>query len=401
MFKMAFRNLSRNKKRTGLTVSAIIIGITFVTFLLAWLSGVEKLVTESGKRLSGDIRFTSLDFELKQMSLDNSSNISYSETKNLITNSGIKGNALGRIKFGSLMFVGDSDEKALGYGIEEKDYDIIGFDTFMSGGRFLDFSKSKEIIVGDRLREKLNLHLGDEVTVLTSTQYKSTYALNYKVVGFFKMDNQNFNRSFYISLKDAMYHLDMDDRVTEYLLFLDKSESLNKSLETFSDNKNILIKGWKSIGLNALISGALPIIKLVFIIAFSLLAGVGITNTMMMIVYERRKEIGVLKAQGFRDNKILKLFTLEGTLMGIVGSVLGVSLGGFLAYYFSINGINLGLDVESLGVDLNVKSIIYTQFSLVGLIIPMVCGILVSTLTTIYAVLPELKLEAVSNLRSD
>ena len=401
MFKMAFRNLSRNKKRTGLTVSAIIIGITFVTFLLAWLSGVEKLVTESGKRLSGDIRFTSLDFELKQMSLDNSSNISYSETKNLITNSGIKGNALGRIKFGSLMFVGDSDEKALGYGIEEKDYDIIGFDTFMSGGRFLDFSKSKEIIVGDRLREKLNLHLGDEVTVLTSTQYKSTYALNYKVVGFFKMDNQNFNRSFYISLKDAMYHLDMDDRVTEYLLFLDKSESLNKSLETFSDNKNILIKGWKSIGLNALISGALPIIKLVFIIAFSLLAGVGITNTMMMIVYERRKEIGVLKAQGFRDNKILKLFTLEGTLMGIVGSVLGVSLGGFLAYYFSINGINLGLDVESLGVDLNVKSIIYTQFSLAGLIIPMVCGILVSTLTTIYAVLPELKLEAVSNLRSD
>ena len=401
MFKMAFRNLSRNKKRTGLTVSAIIIGITFVTFLLAWLSGVEKLVTESGKRLSGDIRFTSLDFELKQMSLDNSSNISYSETKNLITNSGIKGSALGRIKFGSLMFVGDSDEKALGYGIEEKDYDIIGFDTFMSGGRFLDFSKSKEIIVGDRLREKLNLHLGDEVTVLTSTQYKSTYALNYKVVGFFKMDNQNFNRSFYISLKDAMYHLDMDDRVTEYLLFLDKSESLNKSLETFSDNKNILIKGWKSIGLNALISGALPIIKLVFIIAFSLLAGVGITNTMMMIVYERRKEIGVLKAQGFRDNKILKLFTLEGTLMGIVGSVLGVSLGGFLAYYFSINGINLGLDVESLGVDLNVKSIIYTQFSLVGLIIPMVCGILVSTLTTIYAVLPELKLEAVSNLRSD
>lgn len=401
MFKMAFRNLSRNKRRSMLTISAIIIGITFSTVLLSWLNGVETLITESGKRYSGDIRLTSTDFELKEKSLDSSSNISLAQARELLKQSEVNGLGLGRIKFGSLVFKGDLDEKALGFGIEKQDYNIVGFETFMSSGRFLDFNSSNEIILGEKLRDSLHLKLGDEVTVLTSTQHKSSYALNYKVVGFFKMDNGNFNRSFYITLKDAMYHLDMDDRVTEFLVFLDNPKDLKKSLKLLDGNKEFLIKGWKDIGLNALTSNAIPIIKAVFIIAFSILAGVGITNTMMMIVYERRKEIGVLKAQGLRDKKILKLFTFEGAIMGIIGSLLGVIIGGSLAYYFSKHGINLGLNVENIGVDLNVKSVIYTNFSLSGLIIPMLAGILVSIITTIFAVLPELKLEAVKNLRSD
>lgn len=401
MFKMAFRNLSRNRRRSILTITAILIGISFSCLMLAWLNGAGEMVTEAGKRISGDIRLSALDFDIKEKTLDVSSNIPFKETKNLIKSQNIDGKAIGRIKFGSLIFFGDEDEKALGFGIEPDDYKIIGFEKFLTGGRFLDFKNQNEIIVGTKLKEKLNLKLGDEITVLSGTQHKSSYALNYKVVGFFTMDNDALNRTFYITLSDAMYHLDMDNRVTEFLIFLNKPQELKKVLTKLITNKDYLVKGWNEVGLNALLSGVLPIMKFIFTIAFALLAGVGITNTMMMIVYERRKEIGVMKAQGFRNNKILKLFALEGAVMGFIGSGLGIVLGGMTAYYFSIKGIDIGGVAKNLGDSINVKSVIYMDFSFWILFFPFIAGFVVSIVTTMIAVLPELKLEAVTNLRSD
>ncbi len=324
MLKMAFRNLNRNRRRSILTISAIVIAIFFISLMLAWINGAGNMITEEGKRISGDIRITAEDFDIKEKAMDVSSNISYTETKKILNDKKIGDTLVGRIKFGSLMFFGEEDEKALGFGIEEEDYKIIGFDKFMVEGRFLDSNNNNEIVVGLKLKEKLNLSLGDEVTVLSSTQYKSTYALNYKIVGFYAMDNEKLNRTFYINLKDAMYHLDMEDRVTEYLVFLDKDEKISEYIEILKESKGLLVKPWNEVGLNAFLSGVLPIMKFIFTAAFAILAGVGITNTMMMIVYERRYEIGVLKAQGLRNSKILKLFLFEGAIMGILGSVIGI-----------------------------------------------------------------------------
>jgi putative ABC transport system permease protein len=129
--------------------------------------------------------------------------------------------------------------------------------------------------------------------------------------------------------------------------------------------------------------------------------GVGITNTMMMIVYERRYEIGVLKAQGLRNSKILKLFVLEGGIMGVIGSTLGITIGGTIAYYFSKRGIDLGGVLKNLGDNINVKSVIYMDFSMEILLYPLLAGIIISIITTLIAVIPELKLEAVKNLRGE
>ncbi len=398
MLKMAFKNLKRNKKRTILTISSIVIGLAFSVVMLAWLNGAQNMIVEQGKRVTGDIRITAKDFNLKEKEMDVSSNISFSEVKK--DTEKIEGKKIGRIKFGALMFFGDEDEKSLGYGIEKEDYNLIGFEKFMVEGRFLNF-KDSEIIVGSKLKEKLGLNLGDEVTVLTSTQYKSSYALNYKIVGFFSMDNSNLNRTFYINLKDAMYHLDMDDRVTEYLVFLDNPEKLSENMRTINENEKYLVKSWDELGLNAVLSGVLPIMKLIFVLAFSILAGVGILNTMMMVVHERKYEIGVLKAQGLRNIKILKLFVLEGFIMGILGSFLGILLGGIVSYYFSIHGIDLGGVLKNLGDNINVKSKIFMDFSLIILLYPFLAGIMVSIFTTLIAVVPELKLEAVKNLRGE
>ncbi|MBP6409351.1 MAG: ABC transporter permease, partial [Fusobacteriaceae bacterium] len=83
MLRMAFRNLKRNRRRTVLTISAIVIGIIFSTLILAWVNGAGAMMVEEGKRISGDIRLTAKDFILKEKALDTSSNISFTETKKL------------------------------------------------------------------------------------------------------------------------------------------------------------------------------------------------------------------------------------------------------------------------------------------------------------------------------
>ena len=65
MLRMAFRNLKRNRRRTVLTISAIVIGIIFSTLILAWVNGAGAMMVEEGKRISGDIRLTAKDFILK------------------------------------------------------------------------------------------------------------------------------------------------------------------------------------------------------------------------------------------------------------------------------------------------------------------------------------------------
>ncbi len=70
MLKMAFRNLSRNTKRSILTISAIVIAISFITLMLGWINGAGNMITEEGKRISGDIRITAEDFEIKEKAID-------------------------------------------------------------------------------------------------------------------------------------------------------------------------------------------------------------------------------------------------------------------------------------------------------------------------------------------
>ncbi|BDU51098.1 ABC transporter permease [Haliovirga abyssi] len=402
MFKIAFRNIFRNKKRSLLTAMSVVVGVAGIIVGLSWIDGTVNMMEEAGRRVTGDIRITSKDFDIKEKSLDVEASIEYRNIDKVMKN--IKGieNSVPRIKFGGAMFFGDENIAGLGYGIEKKDYNIIGFDKFIYKGRFLDYSNENEIIIGKTIKDKLNLKIGDEVTLLTNTINKEMSALNYKVVGFYKMDNSKLNRSYYIRLKDAEYLLDMDGLATEYVIYLkNKKDILKKKLELKNKivNKNLEIKGWNEIGFNRYTAGVFPIVKYVLALALAILSGVGIANTMLMVVFERKKEIGVLKALGMYRYKIFNMFVLEGVILTSIGAVLGIMLGGGISYYFSIKGIHLGNVVDRLSSDINVKSTIYMKPTLGTIYFAIVLSLIISVLATTIVTLYEVRKAPVENLR--
>lgn len=399
MIKIALRNLLRNGKRTFLTVSAVLIAILGSMMMQGWIRGSTAMMTEEGKKLSGDIRITHKDYEISSKSLDISKNIDYSQSKKIVEKYSSEIKNLGRITFGTIIFCDDKDIVAVGNGIEKEDYEKIGFDSYIYEGRFINFDNEGEIIVGDIIREKLNLKLGDSISLLSNTQYGSMSAFNYEVVGFYRMDNKGLNQSVYISLADAQYHLDMDGAVTEHLIFVDNPKDIEKIYEDLVPSDKYLILPWNKIGVNEYLSKTIPIFNGVFLLILGILAGVGIGNTMMMVVFERRKEIGVMKAQGMRNSRIRRLLCMEGLIMGLTGGIGADIIGGSLLYHYSKKGIDLGDIMDSISSNINMKSIIYMDFSWELLIFPLLFGLTIAFLATLAAIGPELKKQAVENLR--
>jgi len=402
MFKIAFKNLLRNTKRSTLTIMIIIVATAGMVFGLSWFNGEEKIFVESGKKNTGDFRIANKDYEIRSKTFDVSANFYYSDIKEKIKESNYTGKTLARIRFGGMVYFNDDYENALGTGIELEDKDIIGFDDYIYEGRFL--KNDDEIILGETIRKKLNLKLGDEVTILTQTQEKSIYSLNYKVVAFYKMDNSRLNRSFFITLFSSQYLLDMEEAVTEVLFFSEDEKNLASTYEFLSNDKDITdqleIKKWNEVGMNESMSKVIPFVRLIFVFIFSILSGLSISNTMLMTVFERRHEIGLLKSLGVKERNIEKLFLLEGIYMGIFGSFIGISIGSGISLYLGKVGVNFGDALEKITTELNIKGIIYPILDFHTIILTFSIAILTSIIATYMAISQEVKKEAIVNMRN-
>ncbi|MBN2858008.1 MAG: ABC transporter permease, partial [Candidatus Delongbacteria bacterium] len=372
MFKMALRNIFRNGKRSMLTMTVVIIGIAGVVLGLSWVSGAENTFIEEGTKFTGEIRITRPDFEMKERSMDVSSNFDHDEIKAALEDIGGIESTAGRIKFGGVIFSEDDDYTAMGTAVEEQDYDNIRFVDYIFEGRYLDFeSEEPEILVGEKVKEKLKLKLGDEITILTSTQYTEMSAYNYKIAGFYRFDNSRMNRSFYLKLSDAQYLLNMEGAVTEYLIYLDdigQTDRIVSRIENRLDAGEYLIMPWHKIGMNEFMTQMLPLMKTILSLILALLSGVGIANTMVMVVFERKKEIGVLKAMGMKNKNIVGLLTFEGMMIGLAGTILGLILGSLISYYFMVYGVEIGDAMELVSAEVNVKSTIYMKLKLSSVI---------------------------------
>jgi len=401
---MALRNIFRNGKRSMLTMTVVVIGIAGVVLGLSWISGAESTFVEEGTKFTGEIRITRPDFEIKERAMDVSSNFEYEQAKASVK--GLKGvkSAVGRIKFGGVIFSEDDDYTAMGMAVEQDDYENIGFADYMIEGRFLDFGSSEpEVLVGERVKEKLDLKIGDEITVLTSTQYSEMSAFNYKIAGFYRFDNSRMNRSFYLKLPDAQYLLNMEGAVTEFLIYtyeLSMTDRIFSVVNERLDADEFLVLPWQKIGMNEYMTRMLPVMKTVLSLILALLSGVGIANTMVMVVFERKKEIGVLKAMGMKNRNIMQLLTTEGMIIGFAGTILGLILGSLISYYFMVYGVEIGEAMELVSADINVKSTIYMKLKLSSVIFAFVLGLATAFSATAISVVPEIRKEAVENMRN-
>ncbi|MBD3320751.1 MAG: FtsX-like permease family protein [Chitinivibrionales bacterium] len=408
LLKLAFRNLLRNTRRSLLAVLSVMLSIMFIVFMQGMLGGfMGSLVRNYTRNETGHIRIATRDFVDKVRFYPVTENIENPDS--LIA--GIKDDPdiakhidiiTKRIYFGVLLNNRGNNKNAValaGDPATEKDL-LLLHKSILPGGRYI--RNERETIIGAGLAEALDFKVGDTVKVMAQGGDYALHLRKFAVVGIFESGLKDMDeRIFQIPLSDAEKLLRMKDETQQIILMLDnyhRAEQVASAIEQKIGTPELSIQPWREAGIygNYVTLAAKMYNIIYFVIA--LLGAFIIGNIMMMVVLERRREIGVLKSMGLSRIKILFLFISEGIILGLAGSLAGVAGGSLVSWYFHIFGLDFSKALSS--VNMPMDSVVYTTIDTGGLAVAVVLGTLVSGLVSIIPSWQAARMNAVNAIKS-
>lgn len=219
------------------------------------------------------------------------------------------------------------------------------------------------IIVGKTLAEDLELEIGDRVRLisplaalglaLSDTKGTITRSREFRVIGVFQAGFQEYDSGLvYTDLMEAQRLFDEGDNVTGVELRvhdLDTSFGLARRIEQKLGGAFHTLD-WSELNRNLFtalevqkIALTLVIATIIFVAAFNVIA------TLIMIVLEKKREIAILKAMGATDGTVLGVFMVQGVVVGVIGTLIGVLVGGGLVTY--LDRIRFPLDPKVYLID--------------------------------------------------
>ena len=194
---------------------------------------------------------------------------------------------------------------------------------------------SNAIVMGKGLAEKVNVQLGDRVSVTTPEGNN----LVLKVVGIFSYGMSAFDDSkSYASIATVQKILMRDPSyITDLHVKLKNIQDARSFAVTISQQLNVFAEDWETAN-SSLLAGDKIRNTMTAVVSFTLLlvAGFGIYNIMNMNIINKMKDIAILKATGFQGKDIVSIFLLQSVIIGILGGLLGLAMGYGGAYLLSI-----------------------------------------------------------------
>jgi putative ABC transport system permease protein len=415
LWNLAKKNLSRSRIRTSISIIAIAFAIIAVVFVRGLLSGmIESTFENHIKYKAGHIRVIDEEYKLKERlmslnySLDGFNGKGYSDMSDKIKSVEGVEQVVPRLKFGALVSLEDELVGMMGWGIDPlEEIKFIGIDKNIIEGRMVQ-EGNKEIVMGAGLLKKIGREVGEKVTILYTTPFGSFKGSTFQIVGKYYSNIQMLNDTiFYLPLGQAQRILEMPGEVTELLLITSdhhKAASvlpgLNELFSREDESGKYILQLWnKDYELIELFEIAGQIYSSIYVFII-ILACFVLVNTLIMIVNERTREIGMMSALGLKSREILYLFAIEGAIIGILGSAIGTVLGGILTRVFSVVGLDYSAAMEGMSSSgLMMESIFYPVFSLENLVFCFVLGVVIVTIACIIPARKAAKLEPTEALR--
>ncbi len=208
------------------------------------------------------------------------------------------------------------------------------------------FKNNEGILIGEKLKKKLNLEIGNFVNILSSNSIQTVFgnmprSSNFKVVGFFSTGMYEYDSALiFFPIEIIQSFLNMENFFDFYEIQLKNFDQLDKKQTQLKTNipNYFKISDWRE--LNPSLFNALEVEKNVMFLILLLIiivAAFNLISSMIILVSMKRKDIGVLRILGVKKNQILKIFIVNGSIIGILGTFIGCFLG--LIFCMNINEI--------------------------------------------------------------
>jgi putative ABC transport system permease protein len=415
LWNLAKKNLSRSRIRTSVSIIAIAFAIFAVVFVRGLINGMlESFFENHIYYKAGHIRVIDEEYKLKERlmslnyTLDGFNSKGYSEMSEKIKLVEGVEQVVPRLKFCALVSLEDELVGMMGWGVDPlEEIKFTGIDKNITEGRMIQ-EGNKEIVMGAGLLEKIGREVGEKVTILYTTPFGSFKGSTFQIVGKYQSDIQVMSdKIFFLPLGQAQRILEMPGEVTELLLITSNHHEaasvlpgLNELFSREGESGKYLLQLWnKDYELIELFDIAIKMYNFIYIFIIVLACFV-LVNTLIMIINERTREIGMMSALGLKSREILYLFTMEGAIIGILGSATGTVFGGILTKVFSVVGIDYSAALEGMdSTDFLMSPIYHTVFSLENLVFCFTLGVIVVTIACIIPARKAAKLEPTEALR--
>ncbi|MBA4142483.1 MAG: ABC transporter permease [Nitrosospira sp.] len=345
MFKLALRNVLRQRAHTAMTLVAIMCGVGGHVLAGGW---VNDIFIKLGEALihsqSGHIQVYKSGFYAKGSPEPEKYLLPNAETvkRRIAGVAGVE-SVMARLNFSGLLNNGRSDMPIIGEGIEPEREAELGSSVVITAGRQLTSTDTFGIMVGQGLASGLRLKPGDLVTLLASTLDGTLNSMDFEVTGIFQSFSNDYDsRAVKIPLAAAQELLDKVS-VNALVVTLGRTSDTDRIAESLKeqfDPLDLEVKTW--IELNdfyektvELYKGQFGVLQLIILVMILL----SVANSVNMSVFERVGEFGTMMALGNRNSQVVGLIMTESILLGLIGSALGLAFGMLCALVISAVGI--------------------------------------------------------------
>jgi ABC-type lipoprotein release transport system permease subunit len=325
--RLAWRYLWRNHRRTLIMVSAVAIGAWSMIFMTALSRGMVDQVIEDGvSALPGHVQVHHPDF-LDDPSVVNRIPIGDGELSGIFVSTDFQAWA-SRVRVPAVIASEYESRGVTLLGIDpvaEKAFGYISYDDVE--GRFLEDGDDNGIVIGRKLADKLETRVGKRVVLMSQDPDNEIADRGFRVVGLFETDVTAFDEgNVFIGKRTAQKMLRIGDTTTEIVFLGDNYRDVEPTYAKVvaSIDGSLDVSRWNEVA--TYLGSMLTVMDgfvFIFMVVIFLALSFGLVNTLVMAVFERVREIGLMLALGMKPSSILGQIIIESMLLLLVGLVIG------------------------------------------------------------------------------
>lgn len=403
LFKTAWRNLWRNKRRTLILIAAIMIGLWAVLFSMAFVNAwLADTVKNAVSTTVGHLQIQAPGYyENPQVKR----NLSYDPE--LVAKLGRTPGSYGaaaRIQGQVLLSNAEKAEMGLLVGIEPaREGSVSILPDSVTAGRWLEPGDQGKVVVGEAFLEKFKTKVGRRVIVRGNDANGEISDMLFRIVGAFRTPIKTFDeRTAYVTLPDAQRFFALKGKVTEYIVSAQTprhAPELKINVWALAPGDQYKVTTWQEqLPLIVKMKKLTDSVMWFFYAFFYVAMAFGIANAMLMAVHERRREIGMMLALGVRRITILGVIITESILLAVTAAIVGNGLGWLMVYYFQVRGLDLSAWVEGMNL-WGMSGIMYPYLTGKDIVTATMATAFTAVIMTLYPAWKASRLRPVQALR--
>ncbi len=400
LLKMAFRNLGRNRRRSLLSALAVAMGLALLVLMASFVTGEMRAALENTIKLdTGHLQVRAASYDENKVSLD---------WKDLVADPAAVvaqlqslpqvQTATPRLIAGGIVTIGDQSRGVQVIGIDPTSPANQPFQQGLVAGQFLQPDDRDGVLIGKPLADKLKLGVGDQINLLVNLSDGGVDQQLFTIRGIYSTDTTAYDENtVFLPLAKAQAFTGAQDHAsTIFVMLKDRDQAQAVAAAIQSPGYQVLT--WQK--MNELVVQLEDFANAYMVILYLIVLGITatvVTNTLVMAVYERTREVGVLAAIGMKGGSIMTEFLFEAALLATGGVIGGLILGALVVSYFATYGFyigNYGISGMLLGDS------IYPILTVQNLVTLAVITYLITLVASLYPAVMAARMEPVEALHA-